>query len=247
MPVITFANTKGGAGKTTLAVITACELAQRGYEVCLLDGDPQQWASRWSALTRKPKNLKIISDIDEDNLDQHIIKARLSADYVLIDLPGMRSPLLAAALSLTNHVLVPVQGCAMDAVGAAQVINLLQRLRNECDITIAHSVILTRVSQIITTRAMLAVRSMLAERKIHVLETPLIERAAYRDMFINGGTLHCLDEAKVSNLDKARDNAFDLASELELLIPCSSRIGDKAPLQFFKSTMRSLRQALHPA
>jgi chromosome partitioning protein len=247
MPVITFANTKGGAGKTTLAVVVACELAQRGYEICLLDGDPQQWASRWSALTRKPKNLKIISEVDEYNLDQHLMKARLAADYTLIDLPGMRSPLLAAALSQTNHVLVPVQGCAMDAVGAAQVINLLQRLRDECEIHIAHSVVLTRVSQIITTRAMTAVRSMLKERNIHVLDTPLIERAAYRDMFINGGTLHCLDEAKVSNLDRARDNAFELAAELEALIPCDMRSGDSAPLQFFKSTYRSLRQALHPA
>ena len=247
MPVITFANTKGGAGKTTLAVVTACELSQRGYETCLLDGDPQQWASRWSALTRKPKNLKIISEVDEDNLDGHIIKAKLSADYVLIDLPGMRSPLLAAALAQTSHCFVPVQGCAMDAVGAAQVINLLQRLRDECAIHIPHSVVLTRISQIITTRAMLAVRAMLAERRIHVLDTPLIERAAYRDMFINGGTLHCLDETKVSNLDRARENAFELANEIEALVPCQSRIGDKAPLQFFRSTMRSLRQALHPA
>jgi chromosome partitioning protein len=247
MPVITFANTKGGAGKTTLAVVTACELAQRGYDVCLLDGDPQQWASRWSSLTRKPKNLKVISDVDDRNIDQHIIKCRFAADYILIDLPGMRSPLLAAAIGLTNHVIVPVQGCAMDAVGAAQVINLLQRLRDECNIDIAHSVVLTRVSQIITTRAMSAVRNMLNERNIHVLETPLIERAAYRDMFINGGTLHCLDEAKVSNLDRARDNAFDLASEIELLVPSLSKISDKQPLQFFKSTMRSLRQALHPA
>ena len=42
MPVITFANTKGGAGKTTLAVIVANELARLGHRVTLLDADPQQ-------------------------------------------------------------------------------------------------------------------------------------------------------------------------------------------------------------
>lgn len=247
MPVITFANTKGGAGKTTLAVVTACELVHRGYDVCLLDGDPQQWASRWSSLTRKPKNLKVISEVDEKSIDQHLIKHRLAADYVLIDLPGMKSPLLAAAISQTNHVFVPVQGCAMDAVGAAQVINLLKRLRDECNISIPHSVILTRVSQIITTRAMNAVRQMLNERNIHVLNTPLIERAAYRDMFINGGTLHCLDDNRVSNLDRAIENAFTLVGEIELLVPSLSQKSDREPLHFFKNKVRSFRQAFQAA
>ena len=39
--VITFANQKGGVGKTTTSQITAIGLAKRGYKVLAADLDPQ--------------------------------------------------------------------------------------------------------------------------------------------------------------------------------------------------------------
>ena len=54
MPVITFANTKGGAGKTTAVLLLASELAHMGHRVTVLDTDPQHWMSRWFDLSPPP-------------------------------------------------------------------------------------------------------------------------------------------------------------------------------------------------
>lgn len=219
MPIITFANTKGGAGKTTAAVIIASELARQGHRVTLLDADPQRWASRWHGLTKPQKNLSVISDVTDDTIESHIKDSKKRGGYILIDMPGGQSPVLAKAIGFANHVFIPVQGCAMDAVGGAQVLGLLKDLADQCDIHIPHSVILTRISPIITTRSMQAVKTLLAERMVRVLNMPLVERAAYRDMFVTGGAPHMMNPERVSNLDKACENAQALAVEVLSLVP----------------------------
>jgi chromosome partitioning protein len=219
MPIITFANTKGGAGKTTVAVVLANELARLGHRVTLLDADPQQWISRWHSLAKNHKNLSVVSGVTDDTIETQVKDLKRRGGYILIDLPGGRTPLLAKAIGLANHVFVPVQGCAMDAAGGAQVLELMKELADKCAIHIDHSVVLTRISSIITTRSMQTVKMLLAERQVRVLDTPLVERAAYRDIFMTGGSLATMDAERVSNLEKAQENAAAFAEEVMRLVP----------------------------
>ena len=53
MPVIAFANPKGGAGKTTSALLLATELANKGAAVTVIDADPERWISQWGKLPRQ--------------------------------------------------------------------------------------------------------------------------------------------------------------------------------------------------
>ncbi|MFS8110613.1 ParA family protein [Rhizobium jaguaris] len=219
MPIITFANTKGGAGKTTVALVLATELARRGLRVALLDADTQQWMSRWHRLSGASANFDIVADVSDDTIEKQIKDIKKRTDYIIVDLPGGLNPLLAKAIGLSDHIMVPVQGCAMDAVGGAQVLEILKQLAAQCDIRIPHSVVLTRINSIITTRSLLTVKMLLAEQQVHFLDTPLIERAAYRDMFNTGGTLYSMDPTRVSNLDKAQVNAQMFADEILRLVP----------------------------
>lgn len=219
MAVITFANTKGGAGKTTAVLLLATELARKGYRVTVLDADPQHWISRWHEISGQVPNISVIDFVTSASLPQHISENKHNTDYFIVDLPGARNPMLATAIGLSDHVLIPIQGCAMDARGGAQVLELLQYLDEKAGIQIGHSVVLTRVNSMVTTRALALVKSLLSERHVPVLDTAIIERSAFRDIFDCGGTLHTLDAARVSNLDKARENARCFAEEIMRKVP----------------------------
>ena len=54
MPTIVFASPKGGAGKSTSAVVLATELAGRGATVAIIDADPNKPVSRWANRPGKP-------------------------------------------------------------------------------------------------------------------------------------------------------------------------------------------------
>lgn len=216
MTIIAFANTKGGAGKTTAVAILASELLRMGFSVSVLDADPQLWFTKWHEKmgSKAPARLTVTSYVTGASLSGHVEAARRTADFVLLDLPGARSPLLAQALGQSQYVVIPIQGSAMDAEGGANVIELLQYLADRGNIRIPHSVVLTRINPMVTTRSLQVVKDLLAKRRVHVFATPIIERAAYRDVFAAGDTLYTADPEKVSNLDKARENAQALGLEL---------------------------------
>ncbi|WP_018234601.1 ParA family protein [Ensifer sp. BR816] len=234
MAVITLANAKGGAGKTTAALILATELARQGNRVVILDADPQRWITNWSEISGHIANLEVISHITPASLPCHIRELKDEADYIIIDLAGARDAIVALALGLSDQVLIPVQGCAMDARGAVQILELIRQIEQKARVRINHSVVLTRVNSLVTTRALQAIKALLASRGVAVLDTPIIERAAYREIFECGGTLQTMDASRVSNLDKARENAFALASEVQALLPVTAR----------RALMSRLRSAL---
>lgn len=218
MAVITFANTKGGAGKTTAALLLVTELLHRKYRVCVIDADPQRWFSRWYEGASLLPNFMIETYVSTATIQKTVHERRSQWDFVIIDLPGIQSPLLAAAVGLSDHVLVPIQGSSMDAQGGAQVLDMLRYLDRKAGIQIPHSVVLSRVNPMITTRSMQAVKRLLSEQKIHVLDTPIAERAAFREMFDLSRPLRHLDENNGRNLDKAVANAVAYATDVLALV-----------------------------
>jgi hypothetical protein len=55
MATIVFASPKGGAGKSTSAVLLATELASRGATVTVIDADPNKPLSQWPKRPGKPE------------------------------------------------------------------------------------------------------------------------------------------------------------------------------------------------
>ena len=214
MPVIAFANPKGGAGKTTSALLLASELASKGAQVAIIDADPERWISQWGRLQGKPANIVIISDVTEDTIVDQIESAAAAAQFVIVDLEGTASLMVASAIGMSDLVVIPTQGASMDAKGAAKTIKLIRNQERMARRPILHSVLLTRTSAAVTSRSLRNVRDQLDKAEINVFQTSIVERAAYRDIFDYGGLLSDLAAAQVSNLEKAQENARTFAGEV---------------------------------
>ena len=97
---------------------------------------------------------------------------------------------------------------------APRSLTLIKKLEKIVRHDIKHCVVLTRTNAAVTTRAMKAVQDFLSAQNIDVLMTPIVERAAFRDMMEFGGGLADLDPKLVSGVAKARENAGLYAAEL---------------------------------
>lgn len=214
MPTIAFANPKGGAGKTTAALLLASELAAKGAKVTIIDADPEKWISQWGALAGKPDNILIIGNATEDTIVDQIDDASHVSQFVIVDLEGTASLMVANTIGMADLVIIPTQGSAMDAKGGAKTIRLIRNQERMARRRIAHSVLLTRTSAAVTSRSLRNVKEQLAKSGVDVFITPIVERAAFRDIFDFGGTLASLDPRNVSNLEKARENAREFAGEV---------------------------------
>lgn len=214
MPVISFANPKGGAGKTTTALLTAIMLADAGASVTIIDADPERWISQWAALPGKPDAVQIISDVTEDSIADVIEAESARAQFVIVDLEGTASLMVANAIGFSDFVVIPLQGSSMDAKGGAKVLRLIATQARLARRSIPHAVVLTRTSAAVKSRSLKNITSELTEAGVPVFETAIVERAAYRDLFDFGGTLSTLDGNQTANIQKAADNAREFTGEL---------------------------------
>lgn len=214
MPTIVFASPKGGAGKSTSAVVLATELARRGAEVIVIDADPNRPVSLWAQRPGRPERLTVLSDVTEASIIDEIEAAATRAPFVVVDLEGTASMTVAYAISRADLVIVPTQGSQLDAAEAVKAIRLIAQQERAFGRRIPYAVLLTRTSAAIRPRTLQHVRDEMARNNVPVLETQMHEREAFRAVFSFGGALHDLNAGQVSGLDAAVKNAQSLAAEI---------------------------------
>jgi len=213
VPTVGFVSPKGGAGKTTAALILACELA-RGTRVVVLDADPNRPVRAWAAGNQVPSNLMIVSDVNEDNIVDRIEAAATQAPFVIVDLEGTAAKIVLMALSQADLAIVPTQGSQLDAEQAGRAIKAIRDAERVTRKRLPYGVSLTRTNPAIRTRSTTHVWATLSKASIPMFETELNEREAFRAVFAFRAPLEALDPSAVANLDKAIANAQELTTEV---------------------------------
>ncbi|MEJ1404250.1 MAG: ParA family protein [Candidatus Sedimenticola sp. (ex Thyasira tokunagai)] len=222
MPVIVFASSKGGAGKTTACVVLACELARQGQEknigVSLIDADPNQHTGAWGKLEGKPDNITMFADVTEANILDVIEEAQKQTPFVLVDLEGVASSAVVGAVSRADLVIIPCQPSQNDAKEAAKTIKTIKYGARVAQREIPFSVLFTRLSAAIITKTGKHLAAEFDGAGVDVLKCSLIDREAFKSIFSFGGAVNDLEadnKGAQRSIDKAADNARLYAEEVK--------------------------------
>jgi len=213
MPTIVFVSPKGGAGKTTAALLLASQLAS-SYDVTLIDADPNRPIKAWASGGNTPKRLSVVSDVDEDNIIERIEEAAQKSPIVVVDLEGTAAKIVVLAVSQADLAVIPIQGSQLDAEQASRAIKVIKQREKMTGRALPYAVLLTRTNPVIRTRTMSHIQKGLIDAGVPVMETELNDREAFRAVFSFRQPLAGLDPTEVANLDKAQANVEDFALEI---------------------------------
>jgi chromosome partitioning protein len=106
MMTLVVANLKGGTSKTTTSAFLAHALHERGQRVLVVDADPQGSALRWQEDADWPVPVVRLDSPKLHRTLPGIVGTRY--DAVVIDTPPLSLGIVASALRIATHVVIPM-------------------------------------------------------------------------------------------------------------------------------------------
>ena len=183
--IIAFASSKGGVGKSTTCAAIGARLAQRGEVVLILDLDQNRTLERWG---RKAKiNALTVQALERDQFTtifREVVAAGW-ADHILIDLAGSREATVLKAIARSDLVVIPAQASEPDLREALVVVSDIKDVAEEKGATIPYRLLLTKMPSLRTRVTDFAYQE-LARHGLPVFRTTMVERVAYKEMFLTG-------------------------------------------------------------
>jgi chromosome partitioning protein len=206
--VVTVAQQKGGAGKTTLVIQLATALCALGQRVAVVDIDPQGSLTGWMRLRehrqRDAPELRFAM-IGGWRLGVEVDRLKRESDVVLVDTPPHTEIDAKSAVRGADLVLVPVQPSSLDVWASQGTVELAAREKRRL------ALVLNRVPP--RGRAIEEARQALMELGAPALGTQLGNRQAFVTSIAQGlGVVE--SEPKSAAADEVRALAEDVARRL---------------------------------
>lgn len=179
--IITVAQQKGGAGKTTLAVQLAVAWAGGQARVALLDSDPQGSLAAWSQIreTAPKQHADVhLSQVSGWRVSTELDRLKEGFDLVVIDTPPHAETEAKNAIRVADLVVVPVQPSGMDVWATGATTEMARKERTPL------LAVLNRVPP--RSRLVDTARTMLGDAGIEVATAPVGNRVAFPASMMEG-------------------------------------------------------------
>lgn len=208
MPTIVIASPKGGAGKSTTAILLGTELAVAGADVVMLDCDPNRSLTLWASRAPTPERIEVISEVTESGIVRTIRQHDQDGKIVIVDLEGVASRLVSRAISQADLVITPMRATTLDATIGGRALALIAEEEEALDRAIPHAVVFT-MTKAIRSKQHSGIEESLATQNVDVITPALLERAAFSAIFEFGGNLRTMPQQ--GNMEAAIRNAEEFA------------------------------------
>jgi chromosome partitioning protein len=116
--IIVIANSKGGVGKSTIAVHLAAWLHEQKHSVILVDCDTQHSSSDW--IKEAVPELKTVTLSSTDDIMENLPQLRKEFEYVIADGPGSNTDTSRTLLLCADLAIVPCKASMLEVRALSQ-------------------------------------------------------------------------------------------------------------------------------
>ena len=201
--IIVIANSKGGVGKSTLAVHLAAWLHANGHSVTLADCDTQQSSSEW--IREAAPGVKAVRLDNPEMILNDLPLLGQEADFVIADGPGSQTETSRALLLRADLAIVPCKASMLEVralAKATEVLRVVQDIRMGLPKAV---IVLSMVGR--NYRLTQDMKDAAASLNLPMATTPLILRQIYADAPGQGAVVNNLG-AKAKEAANEIDHLF---------------------------------------
>lgn len=226
--VITIAQQKGGAGKTTMAAHIAVALSQKGNRVAVIDIDPQGSLSYWHKI-REDKFGEgytglTFSALSGWRIGSEVARLSKTQDFIIIDSPPHTETEARTAIRAADLLIIPVQPSPTDLWATKATLDLAKSEK------VPVRVVLNRVS----VNSKLA--SIISDELPELAETTIGNRVLFASSLMEG---RCATEVEPTSV--AAREIKNLVKEILALVK------DEEPEEEAKKPVSGRQRALENA
>ena len=188
MTIYAVVNSKGGVGKTTIAVHLATLFAQNSRTL-LIDGDPQGSAASWAAWRRDyapDAPSPTTTCLHEKAILNEGRPLAKGFEHAVVDAGGRDTAGLRSALLLAQRAIIPVGASQLDAAALTDILTLVDMAR-DYNPKLTTCVLLNRIDS--RTKDTAEMLDYLHTKPLTVTKATLAERVAYRRSVGEGQTV----------------------------------------------------------